>query len=77
MFTNDAYASANTIALNSSAEIKQYYYGASLSCESQIDDDSMKIEFNGIDESLHAEIEEFKSNRQIATMAEYLEAIDF
>ena len=77
MFTNDEYASANTIMLSSSAGIKRYYYGASLSCESQIDDDSMKIEFNGIDESLHAEINEFKNDRQIATMNEYLEAINF
>lgn len=77
MFTNNDYASANTIALNSSAGIKGYYCGASLSCESQIDDDSMKIEFNGIDESLHAEIDEFKNDRQIATMNEYLEAINF
>ena len=77
MCANNDYASANTISLVSSAGIKQNYYGASLSCESQMDDDSMKIEFNGIDESLHAEIDEFKNDRQIATMNEYLEAINF
>ena len=77
MYKNGYAASAAAISFLLDVETTKYYCSASISCESPIDDDSANVELSGIDEELHKEIDEFKNDRQIATMNEYLEAINF
>ena len=77
MYKNSYAASAAAISFLLDVETTKYYCSASISCESPIDDDSANVELSGIDEELHKEIDEFKNDRQIATMNEYLEAINF
>ena len=76
MYRNNNYSSAPTLYFTT-ATYSAYHLSASISCESPIDDDSANVELSGIDEELHKEIDEFKNDRQIATMNEYLEAINF
>ena len=76
MYRNNAYSSAPTLFFTTATK-SAYHLSASISCESPIDDDSANVELSGIDEELHKEIDEFKNDRQIATMNEYLEAINF
>lgn len=71
-----ARCSAAYVYLNKTAADASWAIGESLSCESPIGDDSNKIEFNGIDEELHAEIKALKSTLRVATMAEFMEAIN-
>lgn len=77
MYKNGYAASAATISFLLDVKTTKYYCSASISCESPIDDDSANVELSGIDEELHKGIDEFKNDRQIATMNEYLEAINF